>query len=82
MDDATTRLHRRLRDCFEANFPQAEGMAEAQLTTEALPGWDSVATLMLVSLVEEEFSISIGYDRLQELTSFQAFADMVAARLK
>lgn len=62
----------RLVHCFESVFPA--------LTPEQIVGlddasgvWDSLASVTLVSVVEEEFGVQISPDTMAQLTSFDAF---------
>jgi acyl carrier protein len=71
MNDHQARLAR----CFAAVFPQLpESLipAATQATTE---GWDSVATVTLFSLIQEEFGVSLDFDDLQNLESFSSIHD-------
>lgn len=43
-------------------------------TQKTMPGWDSVAAITLLTLIEEEFSTSINPELLPDLDSFQAIA--------
>jgi acyl carrier protein len=81
MIDRTERVERRLKNCFELALPQIEASRLTASTSDTVEGWDSVATLMLVSTVEEEFGISVGFDRLAELTSYAAFRDYLVQKL-
>jgi acyl carrier protein len=73
MDDVTKRLIK----CFQVVFP---GLPESQVpaaSQEALESWDSVATVTLANVVEEEFSIPMDFDRLAELNSFETVREWV-----
>jgi len=61
-------LDDRLVRCFAAIFPHqtTEEIRAASIGT--LPGWDSLATVTLFALIEEEFGIEIDLERLPELT--------------
>ena len=70
MSEAST--HQRLLECLRAVFPgdKDDVLATASATTH--PDWDSVAQVTLITLVEEEFKISVQEDQYGELTSFEA----------
>jgi acyl carrier protein len=60
----------RLLRCFAAVFP---GLSEPELAGASLgdvEGWDSVATITLLSLVEEEFGVAFEPQDLERQTSF------------
>jgi acyl carrier protein len=71
----------RLRDCFAAVFPSAAPDELEQASTETLPGWDSLATVTLVAVVEEEFGVVLELDDLEQLTSFERVYQLVEAKL-
>jgi acyl carrier protein len=71
----------RLRDCFAAVFPSAAPGELEQASTETLPGWDSLATVTLVAVVEEEFGVVLELDDLEQLTSFERVYQLVEAKL-
>jgi len=63
----------RLIQCFSAVFP---GLAPDEIRTlgaESSGVWDSLSTVTLASLVQEEFSVDIDPEILSQLDSFDAF---------
>ena len=56
--------------CFLTVFPELTRDAMPEATPLTVAGWDSVATLTLLTLVEEEFGVPVDYDRLEEMLSF------------
>ena len=67
MDPTTARL----RACFSRVFPDLTDEETLEARAEGIPEWDSHATVTLVSLVEEEFGVTLDLDDLEELMSFQ-----------
>jgi acyl carrier protein len=68
MDDYEARLLK----CFSAVF---SGLGEAELrsaSSENLASWDSVTTVTLIALIEEEFKIEVDVEDLERLTSFDS----------
>ncbi len=68
MDERTARL----TSCFRTVFPR---LPEAQIptaSTETLAEWDSIASVRLVALIEEEFQIQLELEALDQLISFAA----------
>ena len=47
-----------------------------QASAAALTQWDSLATLNLLALIEEEFGVSLDLDEL-EAPSFKTFLEMI-----
>ena len=63
-------IETRLTNCFQTVFP---GLSTADILTasqETLASWDSVATLTLVTVIEEEFLIEMDFDALADLNTF------------
>lgn len=69
MDD----LRERLTDCFLAVFPDLARTEVSQATSLEVSGWDSVAGVTLIAVVEEEFGISIEVEDLSVLTSYEGY---------
>jgi acyl carrier protein len=73
MNDLSTRLIQ----CFSAVFPDLteEQIRRASLTS--VPKWDSIATVTLISLIEEEFRLHVEADKLGELVTFELTLEFV-----
>ena len=71
MNDAQARLSR----CFLAVFPGLHGEQIASASVQTAEGWDSVASVTLVALIEEEFGIQFGLEAIDHLVSFRAILD-------
>jgi len=68
-------LEKRLATCFSTVMPEltAEEIRQASATT--VKSWDSVATVTLIAVVEEEFGISVEVDDPARFDSFQRFLE-------
>jgi len=66
MDD----FQRRLAGCFQTVFPSLNDTSVLTASQENTATWDSIATVTLLNLIEEEFHIEADLDRLTELNSF------------
>jgi acyl carrier protein len=75
-----TDSQRRLVQCFTAVFADLSEQQAAVATIDSVSDWDSIATVTLVSLIEEEFQIHIASDALAQLASFDAFYRYLEAR--
>jgi acyl carrier protein len=67
----------RLRDCFRTVFPdlsdeQIDSAARAELSE-----WDSLATLTLLTVVEEEFELELDDQAVEQFDSFEAVERVV-----
>jgi acyl carrier protein len=76
MDEHRARLTR----CFAAVFPDLPAGEIPGATPARVQGWDSIAHVTLVAVVEEEFGIAIDAADLEHLTSFDAFLDYLSVR--
>lgn len=59
----------RLAKCFRLVFPGLKVPPESA-SQETVPEWDSVASITLMNVVEEEFGIQMDFEAVAELTSF------------
>lgn len=60
----------RLVGCFEAVFPDLDRSQITSATPETVEGWDSVSTITLLSLIEEEFDASLLGEDPEKFSSF------------
>lgn len=63
-------IHERLVKCFRTVFPSlpaGEIPASSQVTNSA---WDSIASITLVNVIEDEFGFQVDLDLMPELNSF------------
>ena len=64
------QINSRLVNCFQTVFPDL-AEAEIQSASQAsLATWDSVSTIALVNVLEEEFAIVIDLESVADLDSF------------
>ena len=69
-----SEMETRLQKCFAGVFPGLTS-EEIHAATADSGIWDSLSTVTLVAVVQEEFGIEIDPDVLAQLTSFDAFRD-------
>jgi acyl carrier protein len=60
-------------------MPEVEIPAASQASVE---GWDSVAAITIVNLVEEEFGIQMDLDQLADLDSFSRIHDYLSREMQ
>jgi acyl carrier protein len=65
----------RLIKCFAAAFPQLTDAEIVRATPESVSAWDSLASVTLISVLEEEFGVEIEPDDLERLVSFEKVMD-------
>jgi acyl carrier protein len=66
-------MNARLVSCFRIVFPQFPAEAIPSARQDSVEAWDSVAAITLISVIEDEFQVTIDLERMLELTSFAAF---------
>ena len=66
-----TNVKQRLVQCFETVFPDLPQTEVAQASQATVKGWDSIAAITLVNVIEDEFQIQMDFDRLADLDSFE-----------
>jgi acyl carrier protein len=75
--DETQRLAR----CFAAVFPNLNGDQIVVATAATVTAWDSVASVTLFAMIEEEFELEIDVEDLGELLGFdKILAYLMAVR--
>jgi hypothetical protein len=70
----------RLVSCFRAVFPYLDEKGARGATVSSIPEWDSVATVTLITVVEEEFGISVEVDDVDQMVSFDRLLGYVQAK--
>jgi acyl carrier protein len=70
----------RLATCFRAVLPKYSGdIAHAHPAADG--DWDSLATVTLLALIQEEFNIQIPAEALEQFGSFQTAEHYIRSRL-
>jgi len=72
----------RLMRCFQAVFGTLPAEEISRASVDTVEGWDSVATVTLAAVVEEEFGIQLEPSELEQLTSFGRFLAALQARVR
>jgi acyl carrier protein len=67
VDDIAARLTK----CFVVVFPEIKPDEVSRASAAMLDQWDSVASVTLFTLIEEEFGISLDMDALDQFSSFE-----------
>jgi acyl carrier protein len=71
-------LDEKLADCFQAALPGISRNELRNASMKTTPGWDSVVTITLVSLIEESFGVQTQPADIGKLTSFQSIREYLA----
>jgi acyl carrier protein len=75
-----TDVDRRLIGCFQVIFPDLRETEIPHATQDSVAAWDSVATVTLANVIEEEFGIEVDLERLAELDSFDRMRSYVQSQ--
>ena len=70
----------RLVKCFAAVFP---GLAESEIekaSAASVGAWDSLATVSLISVIEEEFQLQIAPEDFENFVAFSLVLDYVQSK--
>jgi acyl carrier protein len=74
-------VYSQLTRCFAAVFPDLPATEISSASLGSVPNWDSLATINLVALIEEEFQIQTEPEDLARLVSFNSILDYVNERV-
>lgn len=66
MDETKSRLIK----CFETVFPEMSKAEIENASQSSVAGWDSIAAITLLNVIEEEFEITMDLELAGELDSF------------
>ena len=67
----------RLLKCFRLVFPELSDAELTRASQASLASWDSVASLTLFSVLEEEFSLKLNPDDLEFFISFDLIKEFI-----
>jgi acyl carrier protein len=73
-------LKERLKQIFWAVFPMLSNEEIEHAGISSIAEWDSVATVTIAALIEEEFSIVFAPDEVEYLLSFDTILDLLRSK--
>jgi acyl carrier protein len=73
-------LDARLTRCFSSVFPDLAPEQVQTASVESVRGWDSLAAVTLLAVVQEEFGVQVGLSEISELISYQAIQNYIRNR--
>lgn len=74
-------INQRMQRCFQAVFPNLAEPEIAMASVDTVSEWDSVAMITLMTVIEEEFHVTLDFEELETLRSFEAIVAALQARL-
>lgn len=81
MNTINDKVRRRLIRVFTAILPQIDVNNIENATMDNTENWDSLATLSLFTLAEEEFGIKLGLDLIVVTKSFSDFEKLIISKV-
>jgi acyl carrier protein len=75
-------LRERLVRCFAAVFAGLSEPEVVKATPASVGTWDSLATVSLLSVVEEEFGLQVPPEDFENFVSFELILDYLQSRQK
>jgi acyl carrier protein len=75
MDSAMNDTRARLAKCFAAVFPDLTDREMRAASPASVGSWDSLASVTLLSVLEEEFNVEIAPEDAAQLVSFELVLD-------
>ena len=70
-------LEHRLVRCFSSVFPELSEDQIRNASVDSVSDWHSLASVALISVVQEEFGVQVGLTDLPNLVSFSAVQNYV-----
>jgi acyl carrier protein len=70
-------LDARLARCFTSVFPDLTPEQVQMASVESVGGWDSLAAVTLLAVIQEEFGVQVGLSDVSELVSYQAIQNYI-----
>ncbi len=71
----------RLIECFAVVFPHLERREIPRATMASVGEWDSLASVNIITVVQEEFGIQIAPEDFDSFASFDLIHDLVERNL-
>ena len=70
-----SEIKSRLCECFKSIFPDMDEDQIVIMSQSSHAKWDSLATVTLISLIEEEFNLIIPMEDIVDFSSFELIQD-------
>ena len=73
-------IQSRLLGCFTVVFPKLQKTEIQNSSVDSVTDWDSLASVTLYCLIEEEFDVELNLEDLDDLLSFQRILKYVTEK--
>jgi len=80
MKEGVDEIEARVLECFASVFPDVPRDELPRVSQRSLAQWDSVAHVILLAALSEEFQMEIDYQVVEETSSFALVVDLVRTR--
>lgn len=70
----------RLQECFTTVFPDIPASDIDKVAVESTAQWDSMATVLLITVLEEQFGVTIDPNDFANLTSYASVLQYLRTR--
>ena len=71
-------MEQKLKESFAVALDIDVKTVQSGLKYQAIPEWDSISHMMLISQIEEDFDISIDTDDVIDLSSFEKAIEILS----
>lgn len=78
--DSVEAVDAAVEDCVRTVFPQLSDDELRAATRQGLEAWDSLATLSLITLIEETWDVMLTDDEVAQFSSVEQIKTVMAAR--
>lgn len=84
MDDVSSNLNEwnQLTDVFRSVFNQKDIVLKKELTAWNIPGWDSLAHLRLIIMIEKKFAIQFSTPEIVDLNSVGDLFELILDKMR
>jgi acyl carrier protein len=74
-------IDERLTDCFKVVLPNLPATQLQDASIASVADWDSMATITLISLIEESFGVRTEPEDIEHLTSFESIRQYLQQKM-
>jgi len=74
-----SNIKERLMNCYNTVFPELSREEILRADASSVLVWDSLATVTLIAVIEEEFNVTIAPEDFEYVTSFEATRERLEA---
>lgn len=75
-----SNVEERLKECFSTVFPNLSSEEILRSSSASVATWDSLATVTLVSVIEEEFGVTIAPEEYEYIVSFELVSQCLESK--